>query len=133
MIVAVSVVFATKGAVVDDQEQTLTQVSERETYLKSYIRKNVLQRDASWDEMAPDDPRRQAFDWVVYDDEQAELERPDERLSQRYLLALLAFALDSLEKHTKYWLSSEISECNWYGVSCVDDQVVALNMSECIF
>ena len=129
---AVSVVFATKTAVVDDQGQPISQESERETYLKSYIRKNVLQRDASWDEMAPDDPRRQAFDWVVYDDEQAELERPDERLSQRYVLALLAFALDSLEKHTKYWLRS-MSECNWYGVSCVDDQVVSLNMSECIF
>ena len=94
MIVAVSVVFATKTAVVDDQGQPISQESERETYLKSYIRKNVLQRDASWDEMAPDDPRRQAFDWVVYDDEQAELERPDERLSQRYILALLAFRIN---------------------------------------
>ena len=131
---AVSVVFATKGAAVDDQGQPISQESERETYLKSYIHLNVLQRDATWDEMAPDDPRRQAFDWVVYDDEQAELERPDERLNQRSVLALFAFALDSLEwKHTKYWLSSEISECNWYGVSCVDDQVVSLNMSECIF
>ena len=94
----------------------------------------MLQRGATWDEMAPDDPRRQAFDWVVYDNEQAELGHPDRRLSQRYVLALFAFALDSLEwKHTKYWLSSEMSECNWFGVSCVDDQVVSLNMSECIF
>ena len=130
---AVSVVFATKGAV-DDQEQPISQESERETYLKSYIHLNVLERDASWDEMAPDDPRRQAFDWLVYDDEQAELALLDERSSQRYILALLAFALDSLEwKNTKYWLSSEISECNWFGVSCLDDQVVALNMSKCIF
>lgn len=85
MIVAVSVVFATKTAVVDDQGQPISQESERETYLKSFIHLNVLQRDATWEEMALDDPRRQAFDWIVYDDEQAELERPDERFSQRKL------------------------------------------------
>ena len=67
VVVAVSVVFTAKEVGVD--EQTLPQVSERETLgIESYIQANVVQRNATWNAMAPNDPRKLALDWILHAD-----------------------------------------------------------------
>ena len=155
---AVSVVFATKE--VAEEDKTLPPISERESSgIKSYIQLNVLQRNATWDHMAKDDPRQLALDWILHKDKM-QLERLDERLSQRYICALLAFSFDSpawtfcgnrtipgnaeeeydvssclvtdqsgQENYHSVWLSNT-DECDWYGVTCVDDTVIGLELSE---
>lgn len=159
VVVAVSVVFTTKEVVVE--EQTLPQVSERETLGIESILANVVQRNATWDAMAPHDPRKLALDWILHADKM-ELENLDEKLSQRYILALIAFSMDSEawkfcgnhtsgssrtkesdddtctvineaghEENSSFWLSNAF-ECNWHGVTCVDDKVVGLDLREYI-
>lgn len=159
VVVAVSVVFTAKEVGVD--EQTLPQVSERETLgIESYIQANVVQRNATWNAMAPNDPRKLALDWILHADKM-ELESLDEKLSQRYILALIAFSMDSLawkfcgnhtsgsstkesdddtctvideaghEENSSFWLSNAF-ECSWHGVSCVDDEVIGLDLREYI-
>lgn len=119
----------------------------------------MVQRNATWDAMAPNDPRKLALDWIMHADEM-ELESLDKRLSQRYILALFAFSMDSKawkfcgnhtgsstkesdvdsctvrdetghERNSSFWLSNAF-ECNWYGVTCVDDEVVGLDLREYI-
>ncbi|KAL7544007.1 hypothetical protein ACHAXR_013414 [Thalassiosira sp. AJA248-18] len=152
VVVAVTVVFATKEAVGEDPPLI---ISEREAAIKPYIQAHVLQRNATWDTMAKKDPRHLALNWILHQDKM-KLERLDERLSQRFILALLAFSFDSLawdfcgnhtlpgkkdyvvescqvpdeagrfEEHS-VWLSNN-TECDWWGVTCVNDSVTGLDM-----
>ncbi|KAL7543754.1 hypothetical protein ACHAXR_013446 [Thalassiosira sp. AJA248-18] len=157
VVVAVTVVFATKEAVDDNPTPPLI-ISEREAAIKPYILSHVLQRNATWDSMAKDkDPRHLALNWILHQDKM-QLERLDEKLSQRYILALLAFSFDSLawkfcgnhispgkkdyvvescqvpdeagrfEEHS-VWLSNK-DECDWWGVTCGNDRVTGLDMND---
>lgn len=83
------------------------QLADRDTMLiKEKIENTVLQRNASFDNMEEDDHRYLALDWIVNID-QRKLTAEDVNLSQRYVLALIAFSLDSLAwyycgDHRKY-------------------------------
>jgi hypothetical protein len=59
------------------------------------IEAGVLQRGAVFANMTVDDPRRMALEWILHHD-QMQLNSDDVNLYQRYVLALLAFSLDSL-------------------------------------
>ena len=153
-----AVVFSTKEIAGGDEP--LQPVSERElSEIELYIQSNVLQRNASWDDMANDDPRYLALNWILHQDK-LQLESLDERLSQRYICALLAFSFDSLawnfcgnhtlpgnageehaassclatdhigqEKNYSVWLSDTYG-CDWYGVTCENETVIGLELSK---
>ena len=156
-VVAVTVVYATKEVV--EEDETTAQVSDP-FGIKPYIQANVLQRNTTWHQMAKDDPRQLAVDWILHTDKM-QLVTLGERLSQRYILALLAFSFDSStwahcgnpiardrqadgEHDTDSCLIADDSgyetehsawlskehECDWYRVMCVDDRVSGLDMSE---
>ena len=59
------------------------------------IEAGVLQRDITFKNISKSDPRYLALDWILHYDE-LQLESDDKNLYQRYILALLAFTLDSL-------------------------------------
>ena len=114
-------------------------VDERATSgIQQFLQANALQRNASFDAIGKNDPRRLALDWILYADS-VQLDVQDKRLTQRYILALLAFAFDSmawtvpnatgLEDTHSVWLSST-DECRWYGVSCHAGTVSGLVLSE---
>lgn len=121
--------------------------------IREQVEAGILQRGANFstiDDLY--DPRYRALDWILHYDQQ-QLDSDDKRLYQRYVLALLAYALDSLAwihcgehrvfgnvteryknedcqvegvggfKPYKVWLSST-DECSWYGVICSSDDVV---------
>jgi len=74
-------------------------VQNRDTLgIQEMIEKTVLQRFASFDGMGKNDVRYQALDWILFNDGR-QLTTDDDSLSQRYILALLAFSLDSLAWH----------------------------------
>lgn len=158
-VVVVAVVYSTKEIAGGDEEiaggdEPLKQLSDIELYIQS----NVLQRNASWDDMANDDPRHLALNWILHQDK-LQLRSLDERLSQRYICALLAFSFDSLawnfcgnhtlpgnageehaassclatdqtgqEKNYSVWLS-DTYECDWYGVTCENETVIGLELN----
>ena len=158
IVVAVSVVYGTKKTtIVTSPEEveyvtlspTLSPTSppttERETRIKAHIEARVLERNATFQKMAINDPRVLALDWILNKD-LMELEEFDDNLSQRYTLALVAFSLDSLAwkncgnytaANTCYDLTEEYSvwlssadECEWYGVTCIDDSVQWVELCE---
>lgn len=103
----------------------------------------VLQRDATFDDLGSDDPRNLALDWILNDD-QMNLGLDSMNLNQRYVLALIAFSLDSkawgaIEEGSvignsdvdgkSTWLSS-IDECSWYNVSCTGGLVTGIQLGE---
>ena len=63
--------------------------------IREQIEGGVLSRGANFANMNDDDPRRMALDWILHDDA-SQLESDDPDLIQRYVLALLAFAFDSI-------------------------------------
>lgn len=64
--------------------------------VREQIEAGVLSRGAIFEGMADDgDPRRGALDWILHDDPH-QLESDDANLYQRYVLALLAYAFDSV-------------------------------------
>lgn len=63
--------------------------------IRTLIESKVLQRGASFDGMADSDPRYLALDWILHKDGR-QLTADDTNLFQRYILALIAFSLDSL-------------------------------------
>jgi len=69
--------------------------ANRESDIRQKIETEVLQRGATFEAMDPNDPRHLALDWMLHHDD-LRLKSEDEALKQRYILALLAFALDSL-------------------------------------
>jgi len=159
LVVAVSVVFGTKEATPQSELQygrptlspTTSPTSSRAlSGVIEDIEANVLRRNATFQNMTADDPRILALEWILYDDER-QLDVFDSNLHQRYILALLAFSLDSsawkrcggvdeLESCTTSlsnevktvgyapWLS-EFNECDWYGVTCVVGVVWGLDLA----
>jgi len=107
--VAVTVIYVTKGAKgVDEQftdinvatlptmEPTPSPLTNREqSGIIEQIEAGVLQRGAVFANMTVDDPRKMALEWILHYD-QMQLNSDDVNLYQRYVLALLAFSLDSL-------------------------------------
>lgn len=63
--------------------------------IRDQIQSDVLQRSASFDDMNESDPRHLAVEWILQIDRRR-LTADDVNLYQRYVLALLAFSLDSL-------------------------------------
>jgi Leucine-rich repeat (LRR) protein len=107
--VAVTVIYVTMGAKgVNEQytdinvntlptlEPTPSPLSDREqSGIIEQIEAGVLQRGAVFANMTVDDPRKMALEWILHYDE-LQLNSDDVNLYQRYILALLAFSLDSL-------------------------------------
>ena len=63
--------------------------------IKEQIEAGVLQRDVTFANLTKVDPRWKALDWILFQD-QMQLQSNDKNLYQRYVMALIAFALDSL-------------------------------------
>lgn len=107
--VAVTVIYVTMGAKgVNEQytdinintlptmSPTASPLTNREqSGIIEQIEAGVLQRGAVFANMTVDDPRRMALEWILHHD-QMQLNSDDVNLYQRYVLALLAFSLDSL-------------------------------------
>ncbi len=107
--VAVTVIYVTKGAKGVDEQYTDINVNTLPTFeptpspltnreqsgIIEQIEAGVLQRGAVFANMTIDDPRRMALEWILHYD-QMQLNSDDVNLYQRYVLALLAFSLDSL-------------------------------------
>ena len=162
IIVSLVVVYSTKkGKEEAAQKQvvfvtlapTPRQTTDREALgINDLIQEKVLQNDATFDSMDEDDPRLLALDWILHKDEM-QLELFDPNLSQRYVLALIAFQFDhevwtscggdssaketctvevngtvSEEEHKK-WLSGA-DECDWFGVECLGGRVRELRLRE---
>mmetsp|Transcript_12391 Transcript_12391/g.26946 ORF Transcript_12391/g.26946 Transcript_12391/m.26946 type:complete len:675 (-) Transcript_12391:1237-3261(-) len=109
-VVGVVVVYVTKsakGTQINDQfiaatpeptrSPTKSPVTDREQAgIIEQIEAGVLQRGANFSVIERDDPRFLALDWILHYD-QMQLESDDVNLYQRYVLALLAFNLESVE------------------------------------
>ena len=109
-VVGVVVVYVTKsakGTEVNDQfvkatpppsqSPTKAPTTDREqSGIIEQIQAGVLQRGANFSVIERDDPRFLALDWILHYD-QMQLESDDVNLYQRYVLALLAFNLESVE------------------------------------
>lgn len=119
-----------------------TSILSRTNSIKEKLEGQVLQRNATFSGMDNDDPRYLALDWLLNTDEM-NLGADANNLNQRYILALLAFSLDSQAwgangntpssegiAGSTYisWLSST-DECLWYNVSCSGGEVVGLDLS----
>lgn len=108
-VVVVVVVYVTKSAkepVVNTKDvyagsfpsmsPTSNPVTNREmSGIIQQVEAGILQRGANFTDMDLDDPRYLALDWILHHD-QLQLDSDDVNLYQRYVLALLAFSLDSL-------------------------------------
>jgi len=104
-IVVVYVTKSSKGTEYTDVETmwggapsftpTMSPVTNREVSgIKEQLEFGVLQRGANFSSMDKTDPRYKALDWILHAD-QLQLDSDDTNLYQRYILALLAFTLDS--------------------------------------
>mmetsp|Transcript_1716 Transcript_1716/g.3275 ORF Transcript_1716/g.3275 Transcript_1716/m.3275 type:complete len:665 (-) Transcript_1716:310-2304(-) len=108
-VVVVVAVYVTKSSKGDDVTQLYVNYTDRPTRaptpspttnreasgIKEQIEAGVLQRKVTFDELNATDPRVLALDWILHKD-QMQLLSDDVNLYQRYVLALLAYALDSL-------------------------------------
>lgn len=108
-VVAVVVVYVTKsakGTEVTEVEQlwegdpsvspTAAPTTNREASgIKEQVEAGILQRGANFTGMDRRDPRYMALEWILHAD-QLQLDSDDVNLYQRYVLALLAFSMDSL-------------------------------------
>jgi hypothetical protein len=169
IIVALTVAYSTKKTKEKGSPTKVIFVSEAPTPrpttyrealgINDIIEQKVICGNAKFSDMDKDDPRLLAMDWILHEDEmQLELSAPN--LSQRYVLALLAFQFDymawtscggnysspkvtcsvennryAVEEYSR-WLSNT-NECKWYGVACLDGKVRELNLREsqprCLF
>lgn len=90
---------------------------------------NTLSRGVKFDELAYADSRNMALDWLV-DKDPLNTPSSDTNLSQRYVLALLAFEFGELFRSQVNWLSHQ-SECKWDWVTCNSEgEVTELNLGE---
>jgi hypothetical protein len=106
------------------QPSSIPLLLQRSQSIRYEIEKNVLQRNATFDEMEAINSRVLALDWITEKDQMKLLET-DSNLFQRYILALLA-----LDFSNPGWLSDS-NECNWIGVECdTYGQVIALELSK---
>mmetsp|Transcript_31133 Transcript_31133/g.56483 ORF Transcript_31133/g.56483 Transcript_31133/m.56483 type:complete len:687 (+) Transcript_31133:111-2171(+) len=110
VVVVVSVTKSAKGTATIDVEllvngtptmtPTLPPTSNREASgIREQIEFGVLQRGVNFTGMDKGDPRYMALDWILHAD-QLQLDSDDKNLYQRYVLALLAFTLDSIAWYT---------------------------------
>ncbi|KAL7465938.1 hypothetical protein ACHAXS_006239 [Conticribra weissflogii] len=163
-VVSLSVVFGTKEAttraIINSPRATSSPTSSPTSWrelsgITEEIESNVLRRNATFQDMTANNPRKLALEWILYVDE-LQLEVFDSNLHQRYILALLAFSLDSVawkncgdaetadeetglcmiatdegeyEKGSAPWLSG-FDECDWYGVTCIDGYVRQLELED---
>ena len=144
VLIALAVVFFIKegkdGSIVIFVSKNRTQSRE------SFIANTLLKGGVNFEMLDKDDPQWLAYDWILHNDtKKAHLNNPS-LLNQRYALALLAFQLDfaawtycgahsnatvicSVEtddyimKSYSRWLTNT-DECEWYGVSCLDNGLV---------
>jgi hypothetical protein len=70
-----------------------------------------------------------AYDWIVNTDEQVNCPNTT-KLMQRYVLAAFWFACDGegwtmKEEQSNQFLSATVDECQWYGISCEDDENIS--------
>ena len=107
--VTVTVIYVTKGAKGANEKFTDVNVNTLPTFqptpsplsdreqsgIIEQLEVGVLQRGAVFANMTVDDPRKMALEWILHYD-QMQLNSDDVNLYQRYILALLAFSLDSL-------------------------------------
>ncbi|KAL7466318.1 hypothetical protein ACHAXS_006619, partial [Conticribra weissflogii] len=115
----------------------------RTNQIKEKLEGQVLQRNSTFSEMDTMDPRYLALDWILNLDEM-NLDSSAKNLNQRYILAVLAFSLDSQawvmtgeetsnermeEIDYTSWLSST-DECLWYNVTCSEGEVIGLDLNE---
>jgi hypothetical protein len=154
---ALGVVFGTRNRIEENAvietdvvtEPTIMPTTHREFSIREMIEESVLERNATFSAMEHSDPRYLALDWVVHGDKQ-QLTVDDENLSQRYILALLAFSFDlyswncgmvrgvgycnetDVNDDYSLWLS-RTDECLWFGVSCVNGAVQELDLCEFIW
>ena len=76
----------------------------------------------------------QALNWIT-DRDPLKLSSNDERLIQRYVLAVIYSTLNTIgwEAEGDGWMS-EKSECDWGGVTCDDSlRVTEIQLSECLY
>jgi hypothetical protein len=136
VIVAVTVYYTTRKPCCEVQYeiQTMKPMTLRESRILHMIEDNVLERNTTFSSMGISDPQYLALEWIMYDDK-LQLTIDDTNLPQRYILAVLAFALDlyswecgmvkglascnTADDFDDYapWLS-RTNECHWYGVEC---------------
>jgi hypothetical protein len=96
---------------------------QRSQSIEIDIEMNVLQRNASFDQMDPTDARVKALEWIIENDG-LNLDAADQHLHQRYILALLHFELS-------FPMQSWLHECLWKGVSCDDySNVIKLDLNK---
>ncbi|KAL7505227.1 hypothetical protein ACHAXN_002717 [Cyclotella atomus] len=163
VIVALAVVYSTKKTKEEVSPTKVVYVTEAPTprpttdrealHINDLIEKKVLKGNAKFSDMDKDDPRLLAMDWILHKDER-QLDPYAPNLSQRYVLALLAFQFDymawtscggdytspevtcdvennetnAIEEYSR-WLTGT-DECEWYGVSCLDGKVRELNLPD---
>ena len=107
-VVVVVVVYITKSAKEPEINEQYTNIEDYPTAsptsspttnreasgIKEQIEAGVLQRSVNFTSLEKSDPRYLALDWILHYDN-LQLESDDKNLYQRYVLALLAFTLDS--------------------------------------
>lgn len=97
--------------------------------IKHDIETNVLRRNATFSQLDKYDSRNKALDWILFEDGM-KVNASFSSLHQRYIMALLWYEFDPLsEWDLPDWLSGK-HECEWYGVSCLDDKVTELELGE---
>ena len=163
IIVSLAVVYSTKKGKEEAAQKQIFYVTlaptprpttDREALgINDLIEEKVLHGNAKFNSMDENDPRLLALDWILHKDKM-QLDLFDPNLSQRYVLALLAFQFDhqawklcggnysstevicaqeingtdSQEEHIR-WLS-DADECDWYGVECLGGLVRELQLRE---
>ena len=163
IVVSLVVVYSTKKGKEDTVQKQIIYVTlaptprpttNREALgINNLIEEKVLQDNARFNSMDENDPRLLALDWILHKDEM-QLESFDSNLSQRYVLALIAFQLDyqvwtscggnywdtevtctvdingtDPEEEYRRWLSGT-NECDWYGVECLGGIVREIRLRE---
>ncbi len=132
---------------IEEQHTTSTIPSESNSDLTrsqivEKLEAEVFYRDATFSNMASDDPRNLALNWIL-DEDGMGLDLNAENFIQRYVLALLAYSFDShaweatgdeginigVAGVNVSWLSSA-DECSWYNVTCTSGVVTGLWLGE---
>jgi len=89
--------------------------------IREQVEAGILQRGENFTDMPKSDPRYRALEWILHYD-QLQLDSDDVNLYQRYVLALFAFALDSLAwsacgEHRKFGNETEFFATEDCGVT----------------
>jgi hypothetical protein len=95
---------------------------------RDFIQEWALKRNATFCDMSICDPRMQALEWIMFNDDR-KLNDTGSNLIQRYTLALLAFQLDFEAWGDSNWLN-KTDVCEWYGVTCLDGTVTEISLGE---